>query len=83
MVPKCRIDPENISGELRPTLKNQAKAHHRSLNKKVIATLPAATEKTPMIDVAQQLAEAREMRSKCKRMVTLDEIQAWRVEGRR
>lgn len=74
---------KNVPSELHRTLKNQAKAHHRSLNKEVIATLQASTESAPANGVAQQLAEAREMRSRCKRRVTLKEIQAWRIEGRR
>lgn len=74
---------KNVPASLHRALKNQAKAHHRSLNKEVIATLQATTEKSARPDVAQQLAEAREMRKKFKRVVTLEEIQAWKVEGRR
>ncbi len=74
---------KNVPASLHRTLKSQAKAHHRSLNKEVIATLQASTAKTPAVDVAQQLAEARAMRAKCTRPVTLKEIQAWKVEGRR
>lgn len=74
---------KNVPASLHRALKKQAKAHHRSLNKEVIATLQATTEKPPRPDVARQLAEAREMRKKFKRVVTLKEIQAWKVEGRR
>ena len=74
---------KNIPTTLHRALKKQAKANHRSLNKEVIATLHATTEKSARPAVAQQLAEAREMRKKCKRLVTLEEIQAWKIEGRR
>ncbi len=77
------ITLKNIPRDLHRTLKSQAKAHHRSLNKEVIATLQASTGKTAPVDVDKMLAEAREMRSKCKRAVTLEEIQAWKIEGRK
>ena len=77
------ITLKNIPRDLHRTLKNRAKAHHRSLNKEVIATLQNATEKQPRPDINKWIAEAREMRSKFKRPVTVDEIEAWKIEGRR
>ena len=74
---------KNVPLALHRTLKKQAKAHHRSLNKEVIATLQASMGESPGNNIAQQLAEARELRSRCKRTVTLEEIQAWKIEVRR
>lgn len=77
------ITLKNIPRDLHRALKVRAKAHHRSLNKEVIATLQSVTGKEPRWDANKLIAEAREMRSKFKRPVTLDEIQAWKIEGRR
>lgn len=77
------ITLKNIPRDLHRSLKSRAKAHHRSLNKEVIATLQATAARVPEPDVEKLIAEAREMRSKFKRPVTLKEIQAWKVEGRR
>lgn len=74
---------KNVPPELHRNLKKQAKAHHRSLNKEVIATLQAFTEAMPRGDVARQLAEAREMRRKFKGTTNLKEIQAFKIAGRR
>ena len=79
----ANLTVKNLPQKLHRILKNQAREHHRSLNKEVIATLQASTEKAPASTIAQQLAEAREMRSKFKRLVTSREIQAWKIEGRR
>lgn len=76
------ITLKDIPRELHRNLKNRAKAHHRSLNKEVIATLQAVTSEALPINVKARIAEAREMRSKFKRLVTPGEIQAWKVEGR-
>jgi len=77
------ITLKNIPRDLHRALKSRAKAHHRSLNKEVIATLQSVTSKKPLLDANKLIAEAREMRSKFKRPVTLAEIQAWKIEGRR
>ena len=77
------ITLKNIPNDLHRNLKSRAKAHHRSLNKEVIATLQAMTTGAPTIDLEKRIAEAREMRSKFKRPITLGEIQAWKVQGRR
>ncbi|MEO6870781.1 MAG: Arc family DNA-binding protein [Chthoniobacterales bacterium] len=72
---------KNVPASLHRALKNQAKAHHRSLNKEVIATLQATTEKSARPDIAQQLAEAREMRKKFKDVTSLAEIQKFKIAG--
>ncbi len=73
---------KNVPQDLHRSLKNQAKQHHRSLNKEVIATLQASTGTATTRDVAQQLEEARAMRKLCKRRTSLKEIQAWKIKGR-
>ena len=77
------ITLKNIPRDLHRTLKTRAKAHHRSLNKEVIATLQAVTTKEPPVDVGKLIAEAREMRSKFKGETSLKEIQAMKIAGRR
>ena len=77
------ITLKNIPRDLHRMLKSQAKAHHRSLNKEVIATLQAVTKEIAPVEVEKLIAEAREMRRKFKRTITLEEIQAWKTEGRR
>ena len=77
------ITLKNIPRDLHRSLKSRAKAHHRSLNKEVIATLESATVETPSVDVEKLIVEAREMRSKFKGETSLKEIQAMKVAGRR
>ncbi|MBA3962097.1 MAG: Arc family DNA-binding protein [Chthoniobacterales bacterium] len=74
---------KNVPQDLHRTLKNQAKQHHRSLNKEVIATLQASTAKPLALDIERQLAEAREMRRKFRGVTSLKEIQAFKIAGRR
>lgn len=77
------ITLKNVPRDLHRVLKNRAKAHHRSLNKEVIASLQILTEEAAPIDAKKRIAEARAMRSKFKRPVTPEEIQAWKLKGRR
>ena len=72
-----------VPRDLHRALKSRAKAHHLSLNKEVMATLQAVTKEISPVEVEKLIAEAREMRRKFKRTVTLQEIQAWKTEGRR
>ncbi len=83
IAPVPNITLKNIPLDLHRMLKRRAKAHHRSLNKEVIATLQSVTADEAPVDVEKLIAEAREMRRKFKRTVTLEEIQAWKNEGRR
>ena len=77
------ITLKNIPRDLHRTLKSRAKAHHRSLNKEVIASLRAVTNRAPPADVEKLIADAREMRSKFKGTTSLEEIQAMKIAGRR
>jgi plasmid stability protein len=77
------ITLKNIPRDLHRTLKSQAKAHHRSLNKEVIATLQRVTAETAPVNVKKLIAEAREMRSKFKGETSLREIQTMKIAGRR
>ena len=77
------ITLKNIPRDLHRALKNRAKAHHRSLNKEVIATLQIATSNPAPLDAQKLIAEAREMRSKFKGQTNLEEIQAMKIAGRR
>lgn len=77
------ITLKNIPPDLHRALKRRAKAHHRSLNKEVIATLQSAASESEVVDVRRLIAEAREMRRKFKGETNLREIQAMKVAGRR
>ena len=76
------ITLKNIPRDLHRALKSRAKAHHRSLNKEVIASLQSVTSNAAPVDVKKLIAEAREMRSKFKGETNLREIQAMKVAGR-
>ena len=69
---------KNIPRDQNCTLKSQAKVHQRTPKKQLIANKEAESE-----EVEKLIAEAREMRKKFKGETTLEEIQAWKVEGRR
>ena len=77
------ITLKNIPRDLHRSLKSRAKAHHRSLNKEVIATLRAVTNNAAPPDVEKLIAEVREMRSRFKGKTSLAEIQAMKIAGRR
>lgn len=77
------ITLKNIPRDLHRALKSRAKAHHRSLNREVIATLQSVTAEGAPVDVKKLIAEAREMRSKFKGETSLREIQAMKIAGRR
>ena len=76
------LTPKAIPAELHQHLKNRAKAHHRSLNKEVIATLEQATGTSQMVDAEAMLDEARHARSLFKRTVTAREVGGWIKQGR-
>lgn len=77
------ITLKNIPRDLHRALKSRAKAHHRSLNREVIATLQSVTAGAVPLEVEKLIAEAREMRSKFKGETSLKEIQAMKIAGRR
>jgi plasmid stability protein len=68
--------------KLHRELKNRAKAHHRSLNKEVIAMLEQATAGSAKLDVQEMLDEARRARSHFTRSVTAKEVSGWVNQGR-
>ena len=76
------ITLKNLPRNLHRTLKDRAKAHHRSLNKEVLATLQAATSPVKAVDAAALEREAREARSQFKRIITAKEISSWTEQGR-
>ena len=71
-----------IPVKLHRELKNRAKAHHRSLNKEVIATLEQATAATAKVDTSAMLEEARRARNYFTRSVTAKEVSGWVEQGR-
>ena len=77
------ITVKNIPRELHRKLKNRARAHHRSLNREVIATLQAAASQTHPIHAPALVREARAVRKKVKRPTTPAQIEAWIQSGRR
>ena len=76
------ITLKDIPRDLHRTLKARAEAHHRSLNKEVIATLQSATGNAPPRDAAALIDEARAVRAKFKRPVSAREITSWIRAGR-
>jgi plasmid stability protein len=79
----ANITLKNIPRDLHRALKSRAKAHHRSLNKEVIASLQIVTAEAAPIDAKKLIAEAREMRGKFKGETSLQEIQLMKIAGRR
>jgi plasmid stability protein len=76
------ITLKNLPRDLHRQLKNRARTHHRSLNKEVIATLQDATAGTRPLEVEAMNREAREARAKFKRVIAVEEISAWKKQGR-
>jgi antitoxin FitA len=73
------ITLKNLPQELHRELKNRARAHHRSLNKEVIATLQGVTTKTFQLDTEAMIRDAR---NRFKRPLTAKEIETWKKQGR-
>jgi plasmid stability protein len=73
---------KNLPHALHRELKHRANAHHRSLNKEVLATLHAATAPARPVDLEAMAREAREARSRFKRAITAKQISAWKKQGR-
>lgn len=76
------ITLKNLPRDLHQHLKKRARAHHRSLNKELIATLRAATGATTAPDVAELERDARRARANFKRPLTAREISAWKRQRR-
>jgi plasmid stability protein len=73
---------KDLPRKLHRELKNRAKAHHRSLNKEVIATLQDATAVTRPLDNAAWEESVRRARSLFRRPVTARQIDRWKRAGR-
>ncbi len=76
------ITLKNLPRDLHQNLKKRALAHHRSLNKELIATLRAATGATTAVDVAELERDARRARALFRRPVSARQINAWIRAGR-
>ena len=76
------ITLKGLPRDLHRELKNRARAHHRSLNKELIATLQAATASTSAVDAHATGREIQQARGRFKRALTLDEITSWKQQGR-
>jgi plasmid stability protein len=73
---------KDLPRQLHRQLKKRAQAHHRSLNREIVATLQDAAGETRRIDVDALTREARAARKNFKRQVSAAEIDAWRRTGR-
>jgi plasmid stability protein len=76
------ITLKDLPRDLHRALKARAKAHHRSLNREVVATLRDATNQSHLVDPAALIREARAVRKKFKRPVSPAQIKAWIRRGR-
>jgi plasmid stability protein len=76
------ITLKDLPRDLHRRLKLRAKAHRRSLNGEVIATLQAATSAVAQVDPEMMVREAREARTRFKRSIAATEISAWKKRGR-
>jgi plasmid stability protein len=82
VAPMPTLTIKNLPRQLHRQLKKRAQAHHRSLNREIIATLQSAAGETRRIDVDALTREARAARKKFKRQVSAAEIDAWKRAGR-
>jgi plasmid stability protein len=76
------ITLKNLPRRLHRALRSRAKKHHRSLNKEVIATLQSVTTATRPVEAEAMIREAREARSRFKRVISAKEISTWKKHGR-
>jgi plasmid stability protein len=76
------ITLKDIPRDLHRDLKKRAEAHHRSLNKEVIATLQAATAGVVRFDALAAQRAALSARASFKRPVSAREISLWKRRGR-
>lgn len=75
------ITLKNVPEELHEELKLRAKAHQRSLNREVIATLLHALDSEPLA-VDTLLKEARAVREPIQAYVTQSTLQTYISDGR-
>jgi plasmid stability protein len=76
------ITLKDIPRDLHRDLKKRAKAHHRSLNKEVIATLKSATMDSRQFNGAALEESVSRARALFRRPVTARQIDAWKRAGR-
>jgi len=76
------ITVKNIPDTLYERLKTVAKEHRRSVNSEIIVRLQRSLEPN-RVDVEGLLAKARELRARIERPFTVEEIDEFRMAGRR
>jgi antitoxin FitA len=76
------ITIKDIPPAIHRTLKAQAQAHRRSLNKEILATLENALHST-RLDVDSIMLRARAVRETMDIYLTENELAAFKSEGRR
>lgn len=75
------ITVKNIPEDLYDKVRQQAKAHHRSINSEIIACLEQ-TVTSQQVSTNDILQEARRMRKKAKGSLSSEEIESAINEGR-
>ena len=73
---------KDLPRQLHRQLKKRAHAHHRSLNREVLATLQNAASQSRPLDPAALIREARAVRRKFKHQVSPAKIRTWIRRGR-
>lgn len=79
------ITVKDIPDELRMKLKAKAAKHGRSLNQEILRDLRASVAE-PSEDIEAELADVREFRQELAArglLLSAEEIDAWKREGRR
>ena len=75
------ITVKNIPDEIYDKVREQAKAHHRSINSEIIACLEQSVQ-AKQVSTDDILREARRLRKKAKGSLSIEEIEAAINEGR-
>lgn len=75
------ITVKNIPEDIYDRVREQAKAHHRSINSEIIACLEQ-TVKSQQVSTDDILQEARRLRKKAKVSLSSEEIESAINEGR-
>jgi plasmid stability protein len=75
------ITVKNIPEEIYDRVREQAKAHHRSINSEIIACLEQ-TVKSQQVSTDDILQEARRLRKKAKGNLSSEEVESAITKGR-
>ena len=75
------ITVKNIPEEIYDRVREQAKAHHRSINSEIIACLEQ-TVKSQQVSTDDILQEARRLRKKAKGSLSSEEVESAITKGR-